>query len=249
MGGKLRRWSDQTFGARKAIRFYVRHSGGIAVMNVIQPPKALPGTLEINSKQAIGEAMKNRILKMRGSILIILVWILVWCLVTTNHIAPLFSGTGVAHIGNEYYRYFTAGLTHTNLIRLLANVCAMFWVGYLYEQHIGSVRLVLIGAACAVVSQIIFLCIYRDTLQSVSGSAYNFALCGFGLVMSFLTPGFPKLQLGTWSGNWLILYLIVSNIPVLSFMNATTIIFHLVSFVAGAAAAFIGWILGLKKSN
>ena len=122
----------------------------------------------------------------------------------------------------------------------------MFWIGYLYEERTGSVRFVLLGIAFAVISQMIFLCIYRDTLQSVGGSAYNFALCGFGLTMQFLVPGFPKMKFGTWSGNWLIIYLIASNIPVLSFMNVTIIIFYMIAFVVGVAAAFVCWLLGVR---
>ena len=190
--------------------------------------------------------MINRMSKKTGSFIIILAWIVVWSIMEVKNVALALSGKGIAQIGNEYYRFFTAGLTHKNLIHLIVNVCAMFWIGYLYEERTGSVRFVLLGIACAVISQMIFLCIYRDTLQSVGGSAYNFALCGFGLTMQFLVPGFPKMKFGTWSGNWLIIYLIASNIPVLSFMNVTIIIFHMIAFVVGVAAAFVCWLLGVR---
>ena len=127
--------------------------------------------------------MINRMSKKTGSFIIILAWIVVWTLMEVKNVALALSGKGIAQIGNEYYRFFTAGLTHKNLIHLIVNVCAMFWIGYLYEERTGSVRFVLLGIACAVISQMIFLCIYRDTLQSVGGSAYNFALCGFGLTV------------------------------------------------------------------
>ncbi len=183
--------------------------------------------------------MINRISKMPGTIIIILAWIIVWSLVATKNIAPALSGKGTANIGNEYYRFLTAGITHINLIHLIVNVCAMFWIGYLYENQIGTVKFLAVGIICAVISQIIFLSLYRNATESVGGSAYNFALCGFGLAMQFLLPGFPKMQLGTWSGNWLIIYLIASNIPVLSFMNVSTIVFHIVAFALGIIAAFI----------
>ena len=64
-------------------------------------------------------------------------------------------------------------------------------------------------------------------------------MIGFGLALQFLTPDFPKITFGTWSGNWLIIYLILGNIPVLSFMNVTTIIFHTIAFVLGIGIAFI----------
>lgn len=189
--------------------------------------------------------MINRISKMPGSILIILVWIVVWCLVATKNIAPALSGKGTSHIGNEYYRFLTAGLTHTSLIHLLVNVCAMFWIGYLYEHQVGLVKFLAIGIMCAVISQVIFLCVYHNATESVGGSAYNFALCGFGLAMQFMVPEFPKMQFGTWSGSWLIIYLVASNIPVLSFMNVTTIVFHVIAFVVGIVAAFVCHFIGI----
>lgn len=190
--------------------------------------------------------MISRISKMPGSILIILVWIIVWCLVATKNIAPALSGKGTSHIGNEYYRFLTAGLTHTSLIHLIVNVCAMFWIGYLYEHQVGSVKFLAIGIVCALISQVVFCCVYRNATESVGGSAYNFALCGFGLAMQFLVPEFPKMQFGTWSGSWLIIYLAASNIPVFSFMNATTIVFHVIAFVMGIVAAFICNFIGIR---
>ena len=55
----------------------------------------------------------------------------------------------------------------------------------------------------------------------------------------FLAPDFPKITFGTWSGNWLIIYLSAGNIPMLSFMNITTGVFHVMAFVLGIGAAFL----------
>lgn len=181
--------------------------------------------------------MLNRIWKMPGTMLLIIAWIVICCLAKAKDVAPTLSGKGISHMGKEYYRFFTAGLTHTNLIHLIVNVCAMFWIGWLYEQQLGSIKFISVGIICAVATQIIFLCIYRNTTDSVGGSAYCFALCGFGLAMQWMVPEFPRLQFGTWSGSWLIIYLILSNVPVFSFINVTTIIFHLVAFVFGILAA------------
>lgn len=190
--------------------------------------------------------MINRLSKMPGAILIILAWIFVWCLVSAKNIAPALSGKGISQIGNEYYRFVSAGFVHTNVIHLIVNVCAMFWIGFLYENQVGTVKFLAIGIVCAAVSQIIFLSIFRNATDSIGGSAYNFALCGFGLAMQFLVPGFPKMQFGTWSGSWLIIYLVASNIPVLSFMNVTTIVFHIIAFVIGIIAAFSIKLLGMS---
>lgn len=184
--------------------------------------------------------MLNRSTKMPITVLICVVWIVIWILVVSNkNILPVLGAKGLKQIGNQYYRFFTAGLTHTNILHLLANVGAMFWIGYLYENHIGSIKFLFVGLVCAVVSQVVFLAIYSTITLSFGGSGYTFALCGFGLAMQFLVSDFPKIQFGTWSGNWLIIYLILSNIPVLSFMNVTTFVFHLIAFVLGGGAALV----------
>ena len=191
--------------------------------------------------------MLGKLAKMPISMTIIIVWIIVWLLVISNkNILPVLGGKGIAQIGNQYYRFFSAGLTHKNIVHLIVNVCAMFWIGYLYENRVGSVKFLFVGLVCAVICQVIFLAIYSNTPESIGGSAYNFALCGFGLTMQFLVSNFPKMAFGTWSGSWLIIYLIGSNIPVLSFMNITTVIFHLIAFALGVCAALICWILGVK---
>lgn len=187
----------------------------------------------------------NRILKMPGTMLLILVWVAVWCLVTWRNLAPVLSGKGLAQMGNEFYRFVTAGLTHTNFFHLLANVCAIFWIGYLYEKQMGTGKFLLIGFVCATVSQILFLSLYRNTTDSIGGSGYCFALCGFGIAMHLLAPEFPKIQFGTWSGSWLMIYLIAGNLPILPFVSGTTVVFHAVSFGTGAVMAIILHVLGI----
>ena len=176
---------------------------------------------------------------MPGTVAIILLWISIWVLVITKNCDPVLSGKGISRVGNEYYRFFTAGLTHISFIHLLANASAMFWVGYLYEHSLGSMKFLAIGMLCAVLSLVIFLCICRNAEGVIGGSVFNFALCGFGLTLQFLVPEFPKIMLGTWSGNWLAIYLIVSNIPCLPFMNVTTVIIHAIAFAVGITVALV----------
>lgn len=189
--------------------------------------------------------MTKGVLKMPGAIMIILVWIFVWCLVKAKNIAPALCGKGISQIGNEYYRFASAGLTHTNLIHLLVNVGAMLWIGHLYENQVGTVKFLVIGIVCAIVSQILFLSIYRNATDSIGGSGYCFSLCGFGLAMHLLVPEFPKMQFGTWSGSWLIIYLIAGNLPALPFVSGTTIVFHALSLGMGMLAALVCKITGL----
>ena len=132
--------------------------------------------------------MFNKITRMPVSMSIMLIWMLVWILVVCNkNVLPALSGKGLAQIGKQYYRFFTAGLTHKSVIHLLFNVCGMFWVGYLYEAYMGSLKFLLVGLFCAAVCQIIFLSIYSQATESIGGSGYSFALCGFGLMMQILS--------------------------------------------------------------
>ncbi len=178
--------------------------------------------------------------------LIVAVWVAVWLIITFNDISPILCGKGIAKIGNEYYRVFTAGLTHKHILHLLANASAILWIGYLYEHRIGSIRFMIIGVICAVVAEFVFLCIFRNTDSSIGGSIYTFAFLGFGLVTGFLVPDFPKITLGTWSGNWLAIYGVASNIPYLVATDVTTIVIHAIALALGVVAGVVYGLLGFR---
>ncbi len=178
------------------------------------------------------------------TIAIITVWAAVWCVIAVKDISPLLGGKGISKIGNDYYRFFTAGLTHTSLKHLLVNAFAMFWVGYLYEGHMGSARFLTVGLLCAVTAQFLFLCVYGSTESSFGGSVYIFALCGFCLISQFLSPDFPRFKLGTWGGNWLTIYLIASNIPKFLAPDLSTLVIHGIAFALGCVAALGSHLLG-----
>lgn len=191
--------------------------------------------------------MKKELSVMPVALAIMFIWLVIWMLTLANeHIAPALCGNGIAKTGNEYYRFLTAGLVHTDIIHLLANASAMFWIGFLYEHRVGSLRFFAVGAVCAVLAQVVFLCVFRNAEGSIGGSALNFALCGFALTLQIILPDFPKMRFGTWSGSWLIIYLIAANIPVLPFMNITTLVIHAIAFVFGGIAALACYLLGLR---
>ena len=173
----------------------------------------------------------KKLQEMPCTLTIIAVWIAVWAVVTLRDASPVLCGKGISKIGSEYYRIFTAGLTHTGGLHLIANVSALFWIGFLYERPMGSVWFALIGAVCAVMAQFAFLCIFRNAESSIGGSVYTFAFCGFGFITQFLVPDFPKIKLGTWSGNWIAVYCAASNIPRIASADASAIVIHGIAFV------------------
>ncbi len=192
--------------------------------------------------------MLKRLPEMPATIGIMVLWVILYILNLFWSISPHLCGKGISKIDGEYYRFFTAGLIHTHWPHLLINCSAMLWVGYLFERRLGSWQFLLIAVLCAVAAQVIFLCIFCNAQGSIGGSCYPYALCGFGLVMSFLIPDFPKIRLGTWSGNWLAVYLIGANFPILPFMDWTAAVFHGIAFLLGAAAALLCWSVGIYKN-
>jgi len=189
----------------------------------------------------------KKLLAMPAAVSIILVWLAVWLLTLfSEHAASVLCGRGIAIIDNEYYRFLTASFVHTDVIHLLVNASAMFWIGYLYERRVGSLKFLAVGAVCAVLTQFVFLCVFRNAEMSVGGSALNYVLCGFALMLQRLIPDFPKMKFGKWSGNWLIIYLIAANIPLLAFMDATTVIMHAIAFAFGVIAALTCFQFGMR---
>ncbi len=182
-----------------------------------------------------------------ATLCIIVIWVSVYLLSVTHNIVPAACGKGFSVINREYYRFFTAGLVHQDVIHLLINGFAMFWIGYLYERQVGTLRFAVIGVFCAVVAQAIFLYSFPKVQSSIGGSCYNYALCGFAVVYAMLVPGFPKLKLGTWSGNWIVLYLLGANVPFLPFMDWTAIVIHGIAFALGAGMALLCWYFGYSK--
>ena len=193
----------------------------------------------------------GRIENMPVSITIMLVWIVMWVLAVCKiNVLSALAGKGAAQIGKQYYRYFTGWLLHKHIVHLLANVSALFWIGLVYENHTGSVRFLLVGLICAVLCAIVLSFIYRNASECIGGSSFTYALLGFGLTMQFLVPGSPKLALGTWSGNWLLVYAIASNFPfrisILPFVDVATIVTHVIAFALGAIAALGCRLLGMR---
>ena len=192
-----------------------------------------------------------RIARMPVSLAVIFVWITMWILVVCKKdVLPALAGKGAAQIGSQYYRFFTGWLLHKHVVHLLANVSALFCIGLVYENGTGSVRYLLVGLICVVLCAIVLSFIYRNASECIGGSSFTYALLGFGLTMQFIAPGFPKLALGTWSGNWLLVYAIASNNPIriskLPFVNAAMIVTHIIAFAFGAVAALVCRLLGMR---
>ena len=102
-----------------------------------------------------------------------------------------------------------------------------------FRKSIGNGKFLAFGTIGCILSEVIFLSIYNKADNSIGGSIFIFVFIGVILTFQFLKPEFKRFKLGTWYGNWILIYGIISNIPILPFINITTIVIHAISFSVG----------------
>lgn len=165
---------------------------------------------------------------MKASVILSIVWLIIFLLTCKTNIAENFWGKGRSVIGKEYYRFITAGLLHTNIIHVLGNVYMILWLGKRYESYIGSWKYLSIGGVGAILTSFIFLCIYNNAQSSYGGSAVVYTIAGFILVSQFVNLQFPVLD-----QKWMVFYLLIYNIPILTNMGWGTVTYHIIALSLG----------------
>ncbi len=170
---------------------------------------------------------------------IIFIWILTYMADYWFSLMLILLGKGFSVIGQEYYRLLTSFLLHGNARHLALNAVAMFWIGRYLEKNMGSKRFLLFGMLTLPISQILFYALIPNIDNVFGGLILTFAYIGIIVALRFIWPDFPRLKLGTWCGNWIIIYAIVGNLPLFSFMNLSTVALHGVSFAVGLIMAVL----------
>ena len=188
--------------------------------------------------------MKSSLWKMKGTLLILAVWIITFVVSQFFDFPPLFCGKGLDRIGGEYYRIFTGAMLHTNAVHLAANCLVLFWIGRYLEIHIGSGAYLGLGILSCVLAEGIFLAIYKKPEASCGGSVFPFSFMGWILVLQFRAE-FPRFRLGTWYGNWIGIYAVAANIPLFSFTDATTLALHGIALGTGVILGGVFVLCGL----
>ena len=175
----------------------------------------------------------DKITSAKSTLFIIIVWVILFLINQKINIIPILCGKGINIITGEYYRFITGAMLHNNFIHLLANCLALYWIGYYLEKSIGSGKFLAFGTIGCILSEVIFLSIYNKADNSIGGSIFIFVFIGVILTFQFLKPEFKRFKLRTWYGNWILIYGIISNSPILPFINITTIVIHAISFSVG----------------
>lgn len=176
----------------------------------------------------------------KASILLIILWTVLFILSKRFNLIQGFSGRGIKLIGNEYYRYFTGPLLHFNLIHLSVNIIAVFWIGYFAEQSIGSIRFFFFGVVASTLTELLYSLLCNTSENNIGGSVWAFCYIGLLLVLQLLKPDFPRFHKNTYYGSYIIGYAILGNVPFLSFMTTGTVITHLCAFLTGCILGAIG---------
>ena len=131
-----------------------------------------------------------------------------------------------------------------NMIHLLANVTAMFWVGYFLESEVGSVKLAGFILLTTFLTNWVFCSIYKEADCVLGGSVCVFSTIGLMIALQIFKIDFQRFRIGIWYGNWILAYGIVSQLPIMSFMNVSTAVIHAIALIIGtiigAAAIFAG---------
>lgn len=174
---------------------------------------------------------------MKTSYIVAAAWALLFIACTKWNIAELLSTKGQNLIGHEFYRLVTGLFVHRNLLHLLANTVALLFAGYWLEKHIGGARTLALSLGAAIVSQLAFSRIYRDSVFA-GGSPIIFAMYGLTLACLLFRHGKAEYHLGTWYGNYSLAYALLANIPLFS-KDASTLVIHLLALAAGFLAGCI----------
>lgn len=173
---------------------------------------------------------------------LILVWIVLWLVGKHINLVEPLAGRGLNLLENEYYRFGTALLLHKDVLHLLGNALALYWVGVYLEPQVSVLKLGLFTLLCAMAAQIIFLCFYRNG-ESFGGSPVIFVLIGLIVILNVTGKAELKYEIGTWYGNWVLGYAVLSNIPILG-NDLSVLVIHGISLVFGMV--FGGIAIGLQ---
>lgn len=190
-----------------------------------------------------------KFMRMKSTFFVILIWVILFLVNKKVNIIPLLCGKGINNINGEYYRFFTGSILHNDFLHLLVNCFALYCIGDYLERNIGSIKFLILGILSCILSEIIFLSIYSQTESSIGGSTFTFAFIGLILAFQFFKPGFERLKLGTWCGNWILSYVIFSNIPFFYFIDITTVVSHSISLSIGILLGAFYILVIQKNSN
>jgi len=142
---------------------------------------------------------------------------------------------------NEWYRLFTAPFFHRNFFHLLANIFAIYFVGHILENKIGSLYFALIYLMGHIGSSFVLAKLYYFN-EGCGSSLGIYALIACIFVLHLRNRDFLNLRFGTWSLNYTICYFFIGNL-----IGISTLMAHSVGFIFGIITSILLLTTGILK--
>lgn len=134
---------------------------------------------------------------------------------------------------NEWYRLLTGTIFHHNILHLLGNTFAIYFVGLILENKIGSWSFLFIYLVGNVGASIIYA-IFSTFTNAAGASPGIYALIACILILHIYNRKFIDLHYGNWPVNYTLYYAILGN-----FVGMDAFIVHILGFSIGAVIALM----------
>lgn len=139
----------------------------------------------------------------------------------------------------EWYRLFTGSFFHANILHLLGNAFAMYFVGIILENKIGSGYFLIIYIIGNIAESLVSAnCFYYTCGYGASPGIY--ALIGCTLILYLHNPNLLNLNYNEISCNYTIMYFFLGNL-----IGVTGLVAHAVGFSIGIIVSMILLLIGL----
>ena len=134
---------------------------------------------------------------------------------------------------NEWYRLLTSTTFHHNALHLLGNTLAIYFVGLILENKIGSWRFLFIYLAGNVGASIMFA-IFSTYTNAAGASPGIYALIACMLVLHIYNQEFLDLHDGDWPVNFTLYYAVLGN-----FVGVDGFVLHILGASIGSVIALL----------
>lgn len=185
-------------------------------------------------------------------------WIPIWlCLFIIYLIKGdtiLLGSIGINKLGgHSLFRLFSGIFFHKNLIHLLVNVLAYFWIAHYLLKIVSGFKIFIFALVVAIIEESILSLIYPELENGYGGSSITFALIGLILTFQIIKKGIVAINISNVHKNngdgivnmglierrWIALYAILTNIPIVM-IGPMTILTHILALLVGLVLGIVG---------
>jgi len=142
---------------------------------------------------------------------------------------------------NEGYRLLTGSFFHSSILHLLGNTFAIYCVGTILENKIGSFNFLLIYLMGNIVEGLVSAK-YSNYISGCGASPGIYALIACILILYFSKTKTLNLSFNDWAFNYTIWYFFLGN-----FIGLRGLVAHSIGFSSGVVVSTILLLIGILK--